>query len=899
MSLSSKVLFFLLFFGSCFQHTGFGSIIQHDPDRQVSVFQTQLDNRSRALVLDLGDMLVAYDMKLGALYKVWKGEVERPSGADSLLYKMDTVSRGLTYLEQDTASVWRAFRAGEEIIPEFIFNGYQIQQNQVTLSYSLRVPGGEEIQILEHPALLLDDDGRPGLVREFYTTNVPPDVQVTLHVNAVSLSDRNDLAYEGFFHRLYTREEAYTWGETLDLSGRLVLAPDTTSKISIFFNPGVLRLVRNLSANTSLMPARGIRLSLPGQLDSASVFDSMPTEDLDPGGIMKVYSIGRPIRELVSLAPGQWPNVFKSGISLDLDEKEDFGGEGFYFVSEIQGYFDIVTSGYTRFRLEADDGARVKIGDRYLFDGELISVSDGARIDSLYMEAGRFPLHLEHFQSTGPRVIRMEWMPASDSVWHFMDHRALLHDANSEARTSSGKKWFFQPSWSQPDWPAASRIAGMHPRFRFSPVPITPLKETILGNIDQLPDGRFVALTKEHNGSVYLVDVEAGTATPFAEGLDVPMGLIVVEDSIFVLQKNELTRLIDGDLDGYVDEFQVVADGWEVSPSAQEVATGLVYHDGSFYATLNVPLNDEGTPFRTESSSRGRLVRMTSSDGHEELDVSVYLSDGMVLVNDRLMISDFHSKWMPGSRFVFSDKLNEEQSTLPADEEGAPGIWMPERSEPAGVSSPIVLRQEPYAGQVLYNDSFSETLYRVYVEEVEGVPQGSVFRMSGDGVIRTGSMLYDQNGRIWATNGGYSERWGRTDTSRTALNLLEWQETEVFEMLRLSTLATGFEISLSDSLIEEQVDKNDFRVYRWTFKDHIWENGVRPEWVEERLEDVRVSPDRQKLFLDLPALKAGSRYYISVPLHLQNKQGENIFSNEVWVTVNRLPATETLVRSEQ
>ena len=893
MSLSSKVFLYLFLLVACLPLSGLGAVLQPDPDREVHVFQTRLDDRSRVLVLDLGEMFVAYDMRVGGLYKVWKGEVEWPSEGDSLLYKMETVSKGLTYLEQDTSHVWSIFRAGEERTPGFQFNGYQIQQNQVTLFYSLLIPGGGEIEVMEHPALVLDSEGRPGLVREFYTSNVPPDVQLALHVDAETLSGRNDLVYDGYFHRLYAREEAYTWGETLDISGRLVLTPDTTSTIGIYFNPGVLRLVKDLSENNSLMPSQGMRLSLPGQAEEGSVFDQTSNEDLVPGGIMKVYTIGRPIKELVSLAPGQWPNVFRSGISLNLDEKKDFGGEGFYFVSELQGYFDVVTPGYTRFRLAADDGARVRIGTHDLFGGEIISVGDGARVDSLYLDAGRYPLYLEHFQSTGPRLIRMEWMPASDSAWHLVDDRVLFHDANRESRTSAGKKWLFQATWQQPDWPAVHVPEGMHPRFNLTPVPIPALNSTVIGSMDQFEDGRLIAVTKEQKGSVYVINPDENTATPFADGLDVPMGVVVVQDSVYVLQKNELTRLIDSDLDGYVDEFQVVADGWDVSSHAQEVATGLVHHDSSFYAALNVPLSEEGTPFRPESSSRGRVIQLHPSGGHTELNVSVQLSDGMVMLEDRLMISDFQSKWMPGSRFVFSDKLKADQE---ADHE-APGIWMPERTGPAGVSAPVVLRQAPYAGQVLYNDNFTKTLYRVYVEEVDGIPQGTVFRMSGDDVIRTGSMIYDQNGRIWATNGGFSEQWGRVDSTKAELNLLEWQENEVFEMLQVNTLATGFEITFSDSLSDTLPAPHEFGVYRWTFKDHIWENGERPHWIEEHVDGVRLSPDQKKLFLDLPALQAGSRYFISLPIALDNKKDQKLYSPEAWVTVNRVPRAETLVRS--
>ena len=49
-----------------------------------------------------------------------------------------------------------------------------------------------------------------------------------------------------------------------------------------------------------------------------------------------------------------------------------------------------------------------------------------------------------------------------------------------------------------------------------------------------------------------------------ASGLAEPLGMEVVDGEIYVLQKHELTKLIDHDGDGVMDEYKVICDGWGV-----------------------------------------------------------------------------------------------------------------------------------------------------------------------------------------------------------------------------------------------------------------------------------------------------------------------------------------------
>ena len=86
--------------------------------------------------------------------------------------------------------------------------------------------------------------------------------------------------------------------------------------------------------------------------------------------------------------------------------------------------------------------------------------------------------------------------------------------------------------------------------------------EPKVGGLDFFDDGRMVVCTWDADGPVYLLegatgdDPEAIKVTRIAQGLAEPLGIKVVDGTIYVLQKHELTRLIDKDGDpGHARDF--------------------------------------------------------------------------------------------------------------------------------------------------------------------------------------------------------------------------------------------------------------------------------------------------------------------------------------------------------
>ena len=118
-----------------------------------------------------------------------------------------------------------------------------------------------------------------------------------------------------------------------------------------------------------------------------------------------------------------------------------------------------------------------------------------------------------------------------------------------------------------------------------------------VGGMDFLSDGRLVVSTRR--GQVWIVEDALGTdfenakVTLFHEGLWEGLGLNVKNDEIHVIQRGEISKLLDTDGDGRCDVIETVASDWGVSGHYHEFAFGLPRDsEGNWWMGLNVSFGD-------------------------------------------------------------------------------------------------------------------------------------------------------------------------------------------------------------------------------------------------------------------------------------------------------------------
>ncbi|MCP4830240.1 MAG: hypothetical protein GY889_15320, partial [Proteobacteria bacterium] len=101
------------------------------------------------------------------------------------------------------------------------------------------------------------------------------------------------------------------------------------------------------------------------------------------------------------------------------------------------------------------------------------------------------------------------------------------------------------------DYDILPKLTGLHPSFRVEKIAPQGFEPRV-GGMGLRSDGSLIVASWDLDGAVFLVDPAAPQeqrVRRIAEGLHEPLGLTVVDDRIFVLQKQELTELIDTDGD--------------------------------------------------------------------------------------------------------------------------------------------------------------------------------------------------------------------------------------------------------------------------------------------------------------------------------------------------------------
>ncbi len=164
-------------------------------------------------------------------------------------------------------------------------------------------------------------------------------------------------------------------------------------------------------------------------------------------------------------------------------------------------------------------------------------------------------------------------------------------------------------------------LGGVHPSYDLSTLS-SPEFNPKVGAMAFLPHGRLLVTTWDTEGGVYLLDGLMNKKNGevkvkrIAAGLAEPLGIEVVNGEIYVLQKQELTKLIDHDGDGVIDEYRTICNSWDVTADFHEFSFGLVYKDGYFYATLSMAMRlhtrREATtrPGTNDPDQSGRYLRI-------------------------------------------------------------------------------------------------------------------------------------------------------------------------------------------------------------------------------------------------------------------------------------------------
>jgi cytochrome c len=451
------------------------------------------------------------------------------------------------------------------------------------------------------------------------------------------------------------------------------------------------------------------------------------------------------------------------------------------------------------------------------------------------------------------------------------------------------------PAKNKPGFGAA--LAGVHPSYDLSTIRPRDFQPRV-GGLAFLPDGRLLVTTWDSTGAVYmLTGVETGDAGKvsvkrIATGLAEPLGIDVVDGKIFVLQKQELTRLIDHDGDEIIDEYRAICNTWSVTGDFHEFAFGLIYKDGYFYATLSLAMRLMSE--ERQQPDRGKTIRIGMDGKYEWINHGLRTPNGIGIgFDDQLFVTDNQGEWIPANKLIhlkkgdyhgmpwgLSDTLSKPPRVAP------PVIWLPEDEIANSPSEPTTIQDGPYKGQMLHGDVTHGGIKRDFIEKVNGEYQGAVFRFSQGLEGGVNRLRWGPDGALYVGCIGMVGGWSWKET-KFGLQRLKYNGKTTFEMLAVRARPRGFEIEFTEAVAPDvKLQGADFTIQQWWYLPTEDYGGPKMDLEKLKITKLNLSEDGKHLYLEIQGLKKEHVVYFRLPDNLKSRSGQSLWSSEAWYTLN-------------
>jgi len=427
-------------------------------------------------------------------------------------------------------------------------------------------------------------------------------------------------------------------------------------------------------------------------------------------------------------------------------------------------------------------------------------------------------------------------------------------------------------------------------------------------------DSKNVLWLSTRRGQVWRVenvladDPKQARWTLWAEGLVEGLGLKVVDDVVWVVQRDELSRLLDVDGDGLCDTIDTISQGWGMSGNYHEFAFGLpVDNEGNFYVTTNVGFwSPEWWHGLSKVPWRGWVLRISPTGTVTPVASGVRSPSGLGRdVDGNIWYTDNQGDWMPvcgvfpvqdGSFFGHPASLRWTEdydpsqgipsSTVPPERNPDPAaIWIPyEWSRSTGnlVADDTTGQFGPFAGQLFTAELTLGQVLRLQPEKIGDTWQGAVFPFRKDlgSVCR---VRFASDGSLFL---GYTNRgWGGRPPA-DGLARLRWNGETPNEISSVHLLADGFRLRFTKP-IPKDVDPSSIAVRSYDY-NWWWDYGS-PEMRNKVLEvsEAFVSKDGMELDVRIPGLEGGTCVRIGVT-------GLGLLHEEFAYTINHLPGRSVI-----
>jgi glucose/arabinose dehydrogenase len=414
--------------------------------------------------------------------------------------------------------------------------------------------------------------------------------------------------------------------------------------------------------------------------------------------------------------------------------------------------------------------------------------------------------------------------------------------------------------------------------------------------LDFLPDGRAVVATLD--GDVWIVSgldakLEKLSWRRFATGLCQPLGVRVIDGTIYALGRDQITRLVDLNGDGEADFYENFNNDYSLGPGYGEYP-------------MDLQVDREGSLLFGKAASKGSIhagcVLKVSKDG-KTLEV---VADGFrtpmgvcVGPDDQITVTDQQGNYMGSSPIVrvrkgafYGFELDDRPETKGRTREPAL-CWLPMDMDnsPGGQAWVTTDRWGPLKGSLVHTSYGQSKLLLVLMDptgEQAGVVRFPLNFLSG--IMRAGFSPSD--GQLYAAG---LRGWQTTGVKDGCLQRVRYTGRPVRMPVWMRVRKTGIDLSFTDPVDPETAGDPDNYGAKWFNVVSTPEYGS-PEFNvtdprkrgREKVDITKatVLKDGKTVSLEIPALRPVTNLVLKFTIRAADGQR---MSHEVSITINRLP----------
>ena len=446
-------------------------------------------------------------------------------------------------------------------------------------------------------------------------------------------------------------------------------------------------------------------------------------------------------------------------------------------------------------------------------------------------------------------------------------------------------------------------------------------------------DGTLLICTREgevwrfhaHEESFFNETIK-GHWSLYADGLHEPLGISVDQKTgeVFVVQRGELTQLIDENKDGAVDFYKQISAGWGLTDNYHEYAFGPVRDkDGNFYGTLNTSLSwpqwsgsDKWDIARVHGGAMGRAAeyrgwsfRVTPDGKFEPFSAGLRSPAGIGMSPEgELFFTDNQGDWNatsalhhivkgrfhghPSSLYDHPDYKGKDLNKTSIEQydklRTRPSVWFPHGTVANSPGEPTWDTTKgkfgPFAGQIFCGDQARSNIFRIVLDKVGGEYQGACIKFAENlesGCIRNvfaadGALWIGQTGRGWGSHGG--KQFG---LKRIAYD----GKTVPAEIHSVVLTKTGFRITFTKPIDETLAVKAE------TYDIKHWGSQYHGKYGSPLVEEKKESPTEIKIIdgrtIELTVKLVPNQVYQLELGKLKCADGSSLTNTTAWYTLNK------------